>query len=60
MERFDEILMAVCEENACAWWDVVDGDLMDEVTARATAVIGHDADADPDFIRWVNQMVADL
>lgn len=56
MEKYDEILAEICDENNCAWWDVIDGNLCDELDKRVKE-LGLDGD---DYDDWMAENCADL
>ena len=62
-EMMEEIFEGVCIENGKAWWEVIDGDLMDEVDARIANRLGCSVEELEDnevYLEWTSEMLMDL
>lgn len=63
MNLFEKIFSEVCEENGLDWYEVFDGDLMDEVNARIMKATGMTEDelmTDDEYCDWCSVMAEDL
>lgn len=61
MEMMDKALVEVMTEHGCEdWWEVVDGDLVDELEDKVSAIFSRDACDMEVYQDWFADMVADL
>ena len=62
-EMMEEIFEGFCNEHGMAWYEVFDGDMMEEVNARICAVAGwtlEELEDNDDWCDWTSDMAMDL
>lgn len=62
-EMMEEIFEEFCNENDMAWYEVFDGDKMEEVNARICSVAGwtmEELENNDDWCDWTGDMAMDL
>ena len=62
-EMMEEIFEEFCIEHDMAWYEVFDGDLMEEVNARICSVAGwtmEELEDNDDWCNWTGDMAMDL
>lgn len=62
-EMMEEIFENVCMENDMAWYEVFDGDLMEEVNNRIMVAAGwteEDLENNSEYCKWTYEMGMDL